>query len=106
MLWHGGQWKDGQGSLCAVWFDADGEATGYRSGFERIEEFYPKAAQCQCRLGDLLMLALSMFVFKYPSLYQFLPDINRAAEGHLSMIFRLLGQWLQQPLWGEATSGG
>lgn len=114
------------------------------SGFERLEEFYPKAAQCQYRLRDLLMLALSMFVFKYPSLYQFLHDINREAEGHLSpaaaaqrqrawaniarlfgvaiqpqdvtlrrrldevktihlaVIFRLLGQWLQQqPLWSD-----
>ena len=44
---------------------------------------YPKAKQCQYRLSDLLMLALAMFVFKYPSMYQYLHEINREAEDHL-----------------------
>lgn len=49
--------------------------------FEWIEGMYPKAKQCQYQLADLLTMALAMFVFKYPSMYQYLHDTNREAKG-------------------------
>lgn len=56
-----------------------------RQGFEKIEALYPKAKQCQYRLCDLLTMALSIFVLKYPSMYQYLHEINREAKGELAV---------------------
>ena len=48
----------------------------------RLGKRYPKAAPCRYSLRDCLVLALSIFVFKFPSMYQFLPEIERGDGGN------------------------
>ena len=59
-----------------------------RSVFIQLEASYPKAAQCQYRLRDCLSMALSLFVFKYPSLCQYLTPSDEADPKVISAVHR------------------
>lgn len=55
-----------------------------RSAFVQLEAEYPKAAQSHYRLRDCLSMALSLFIFKFPSLCQYLTppdDADQKAVG-------------------------
>ena len=55
-----------------------------RSAFEQLEAAYPKASQSQYRLRDCLSVALSLFVFKFPSLYRYVWVVD-ASQSALSV---------------------
>ena len=59
-----------------------------RSVFVELEAEYPKAAQCPYRLRDYLSMALSLFLFKYPSLGHYLGLPAAVAPTGLSAVHR------------------
>ena len=59
-----------------------------RSAFEQLEAAYPKASQSQYRLCDCLSVALSLFVFKFPSLSRYLGVIDASQSSLFEPLLR------------------
>ena len=59
-----------------------------RSAFEQLEAAYPKASQSQYRLRDCLSVALSLFVFKFPSLYRYVWVVDASQSALLVPLLR------------------
>ena len=59
-----------------------------RSAFVQIEADYPKAPQSQYRLRDCLSVALSLFVLKFPSLCQYVPEVDESNASAIAPLLR------------------